>query len=61
MTLSWAIAFFILAIITAVLGFGGIFAEAVGAGFRMAFFVFILGFVVALLVAVFVPFHRRPR
>lgn len=51
MTLAWALAFFVLSIIGAVLGFGGIFAEAVGAGFRLAFFVFLIGFVAAIIMS----------
>ena len=50
--LSWAITFLIIALIAAVLGFGGIAGTAVGIA-KILFFVFIVLFVVSLL------FHRR--
>jgi uncharacterized membrane protein YtjA (UPF0391 family) len=46
--LYWAVVFFVIALIAAVFGFGGIAAEAVGIG-RILFFVFLILFVVSLL------------
>jgi uncharacterized membrane protein YtjA (UPF0391 family) len=45
--LSWAIAFFIIAIVAAVFGFGGIAAGAAGIA-KVLFFLFLLAFVVSL-------------
>jgi uncharacterized membrane protein YtjA (UPF0391 family) len=45
--LSWAIAFFIIAIIAAVFGFGGIAAGAAGIA-KVLFFLFLIAFVVSL-------------
>ena len=50
--LSWAITFLIIALIAAVLGFGGIAGTAMGFA-KILFFVFIVLFVVSLI------FHRR--
>jgi uncharacterized membrane protein YtjA (UPF0391 family) len=46
--LSWAIAFFIIAIIAAVFGFGGIAAGAAGIA-KILFFLFLIAFVVSLI------------
>ena len=46
--LSWAITFLIIAIIAAILGFGGIAGTAVGIA-KVLFFVFLVLFVVSLL------------
>lgn len=46
--LSWAVTFLIIALIAAVLGFGGIAGTAVGIA-KILFFVFLVLFVVALL------------
>ena len=46
--LSWAIGFFIVAIIAAVFGFGGIASSATGIA-KVLFFLFLLAFVVSLL------------
>jgi uncharacterized membrane protein YtjA (UPF0391 family) len=46
--LSWAITFLVIAIIAAVLGFGGIAGTAVGIA-KILFFIFLVLFVVALL------------
>lgn len=46
--LRWAIAFFIIAIIAAVLGFGGIAATASGIA-QILFYIFLVLFLVALL------------
>jgi uncharacterized membrane protein YtjA (UPF0391 family) len=46
--LHWAIAFFIIAIIAAVLGFGGIAATATGIA-QMLFYIFLVLFLIALL------------
>jgi uncharacterized membrane protein YtjA (UPF0391 family) len=53
--LSWALAFFIIAIIAAVFGFGGIAAGAAQIA-QILFFIFLVLFVVSLLVGVM----RRP-
>jgi uncharacterized membrane protein YtjA (UPF0391 family) len=45
--LSWAIAFFIIAIIAAIFGFGGIASGAAGIA-KILFFLFLLAFVVSL-------------
>ena len=47
--LSWAIAFFIIANIAAVFGFGGIASGAAGIA-KLLFFLFILAFLVSLVV-----------
>ena len=46
--LSWAVTFLIIAIIAAILGFGGIAGTAIGIA-KILFFVFLVLFVVALL------------
>lgn len=46
--LRWSISFFIIALIAAVLGFGGIAGAAVGIS-KLLFFVFLVLFVVSLL------------
>ena len=46
--LSWAVTFLIIALIAAVLGFGGIAGTAVGIA-KILFFVFLVLFVVSLL------------
>jgi uncharacterized membrane protein YtjA (UPF0391 family) len=51
--LSWAITFLIIALIAAVLGFGGLAGTAVGIA-KLLFFVFLVLFVVSLI------FGRRP-
>jgi uncharacterized membrane protein YtjA (UPF0391 family) len=50
--LYWAAVFFIIALIAAVLGFGGIAAGATGIA-KILFFVFLIAFVVSLLMGVF--------
>ena len=50
--LYWAAVFFIVALIAAVLGFGGIAAGAAGIA-KILFFIFLVAFVVSLLVGVF--------
>jgi uncharacterized membrane protein YtjA (UPF0391 family) len=45
--LSWALTFLIIAIIAGVLGFGGIAGTATGIA-KILFFVFVIGFIVAL-------------
>jgi uncharacterized membrane protein YtjA (UPF0391 family) len=45
--LSWAIAFFIIAIIAAIFGFGGIASGAAGIA-KVLFFLFLIAFVVSL-------------
>jgi uncharacterized membrane protein YtjA (UPF0391 family) len=47
--LSWAIGFFIVAIIAAVFGFGGIAAEAAGIA-KVLFFLFLIAFLVSLVI-----------
>ncbi len=47
--LSWALAFFVLAIIAAVLGFGGI-ASTLGGIAQILFFMFVALFVVSLII-----------
>lgn len=49
--LSWAIGFFIVAIIAAVFGFGGIATSAAGIA-KVLFFLFLIAFVVSLLMGV---------
>jgi len=46
--LSWAITFFIVAIVAAVFGFGGLAAGAVEIA-KVLFFLFLIGFVVSLI------------
>lgn len=46
--LSWAIGFFIVAIIAAVFGFGGIASSAAGIA-KVLFFLFLIAFVVSLI------------
>ena len=46
--LSWAITFFIVAIIAAVFGFGGLAAGAVEIA-KVLFFLFLIGFIVSLI------------
>jgi uncharacterized membrane protein YtjA (UPF0391 family) len=48
--LTWALACFLGAVVSAVLGFGGIFDTA-----RFAFFVFLIGFVVFVVAGVVLP------
>lgn len=58
--LTWALAFYIASIIAAVLGFGGVIeGETASAACRLAFFVFLVGFVVALIAGLFRP-RRSP-
>jgi uncharacterized membrane protein YtjA (UPF0391 family) len=45
--LSWALAFFVIALLAAILGFGGIAVAAAGIA-RILFFIFLVLFVVAL-------------
>lgn len=45
--LDWALTFFILALVAAFFGFGGIAAEAAGIG-KILFFVFLVLFIVGL-------------
>lgn len=52
--LSWSITFLIIAIIAAVLGFGGIAGTAVGIA-KLLFFIFIVLFILSLI------FGRRPK
>ena len=49
--LSWALAFFIVAIVAAVFGFGGIAAGAAGIA-KFLFVLFLAAFVIALIVGV---------
>jgi len=46
--LSWAIGFFIVAIIAAIFGFGGIASSAAGIA-KVLFFLFLIAFVVSLI------------
>jgi len=48
--LSWAFAFFVIAIVAALFGFGGIAAEASGVA-QVLFFLFLVLFVVSLLMS----------
>ena len=52
--LSWAIGFFIVAIIAALFGFGGLAASAAGIA-KVLFYLFLIGFVVSLVL------HLRER
>jgi len=54
--LGWAVTFFLVAIIAAVFGFGGIASGAVGIA-KILFFLFLLGFIISLILGVV----RRPR
>jgi uncharacterized membrane protein YtjA (UPF0391 family) len=45
--LNWALAFFVIALVAAILGFGGIAAAAAGIA-KILFFIFLILFVVAL-------------
>ena len=53
----WAAAFFIIALVSAVLGFGGIAAGAAGIA-KIVFFIFLVAFVVSLLLGIFRPGSR---
>jgi len=55
--LRWSLAFFLVALIAAVFGFGGIAAGASDTA-RMLFFLFLLGFVISLVWGLFTG--RRP-
>lgn len=57
--LSWALAFFIVAIIAAVFGFGGMAVGAAGIA-KVLFFMFLVAFVVSLLMGVFTGKRRSP-
>ncbi|MGH7583657.1 MAG: DUF1328 domain-containing protein [Gemmatimonadales bacterium] len=46
--LRWALIFFIVAVIAAVFGFGGIAAASVGIA-KILFFIFLIGFLITLL------------
>lgn len=46
--LYWAVVFFIIALIAAVFGFGGIAAASAGVA-KILFFIFLIGFVISLL------------
>lgn len=46
--LYWAVMFFIIALVAALFGFGGIAAGAVGIA-KILFFVFLIGFVITLI------------
>jgi uncharacterized membrane protein YtjA (UPF0391 family) len=52
--LFWAAVFFIIALIAAVLGFGGLAAGAAGIA-KVLFFIFLIAFVVSLIMGVFLP------
>ncbi|MEA2781950.1 MAG: hypothetical protein QOK29_3494 [Rhodospirillaceae bacterium] len=54
--LYWAAVFFVIAIIAAVLGFGGVAASATGIA-QILFYIFLVLFVVSLVVSVM---RRRP-
>lgn len=56
--LSWALAFFIVAIIAAVFGFSGIAVGAAGIG-KFLFFLFMVAFVVSLIVGLTTGRPRR--
>jgi len=47
--LRWALAFFIVAIIAALFGFGGIAAASAGIA-KILFFIFLIGFLITLVV-----------
>ena len=55
--LSWALAFLVIAIIAALFGFGGIATASAGIA-KILFFVFVIGFLVALIAGV--AAGRRP-
>lgn len=57
--LSWALAFFIVAIIAAVFGFGGIAAGATSVA-QVIFFLFIIAFLVSLVISLFTGRSPRP-
>lgn len=59
MWLSWSLANFIMAIIAAVLGFGGVLAPMEGGISRVMFFVFLGAFIVTLILGLTLP--RRCR
>ena len=50
--LSWAAIFFVVAIVAAILGFGGIATSAIGVA-KILFFIFLILFVLSLLVGIF--------
>jgi len=50
--LSWAAIFFVVAIVAAIFGFGGIATSAIGIG-KILFFIFLVLFVLSLLVGIF--------
>jgi len=54
MMLAWSLACYILAIVAAIFGFGGIFDSVAGVG-RALFFCFIVAFIVTLLLGLFQP------
>lgn len=54
--LSWALTLFVVSIIAAVLGFGGVIEGATAsAACRLSFFVFLIGFLVALVWGLSLP------
>lgn len=55
--LSWALSFFVVAIIAAVFGFGGI-AAGVAEIARVLFFLFLVAFVVSLIFGVLTAKHK---
>jgi uncharacterized membrane protein YtjA (UPF0391 family) len=57
--LSWALAFFIIAIIAAVFGFGNIAAGAAGIA-QVLFFIFLVAFVIALIAGLVTGRSPRP-
>lgn len=57
--LSWALAFFIVAIVAAVFGFGGIAAGAQGIA-QVLFFLFIIAFAISLIVSLVTGRSPRP-
>lgn len=57
--LSWALAFFIVAIIAAVFGFGNIAAGAAGLA-QVLFFIFLVAFVIALVAGLVTGRSTRP-
>ena len=50
--LHYAVVFFVIALIAALFGFGGIAAGAVGIA-KILFFVFLIGFVISLVIGLF--------
>jgi len=50
--LSWAAVFFVVAIVAAIFGFGGIATSAIGIA-KILFFIFLVLFVLSLLVGIF--------